>query len=99
MQKHHHADPAILEHRALTEARLSSLFERAKSTANVDDIKKFILTASNSHFTAYVAFVTTIFDNAPSAIDIDEVIPVAQDAWNYFPHRALDGRCPAELMR
>ena len=23
---------------------------------------------------------------------------VIQDAWNYFPHRCLDGKSPAELM-
>jgi hypothetical protein len=23
---------------------------------------------------------------------------VIQDAWNYFPHRFLNGRCPAEVM-
>jgi IS30 family transposase len=28
----------------------------------------------------------------------DEEIQVIQDAWNYFPHRALGGKCPAEIM-
>jgi len=30
--------------------------------------------------------------------DLDSVLPVIQDAWNYFPHRSLDGLCPAEVM-
>jgi hypothetical protein len=28
----------------------------------------------------------------------DAMLQVIQDAWNYFPHRALGGRCPAEIM-
>jgi hypothetical protein len=31
--------------------------------------------------------------------DIDErELRIIQDAWNYFPHRFLNGRCPAEVF-
>ena len=32
------------------------------------------------------------------SVDIDDALPVIQDAWNYFPHRFLHGRCPAEVV-
>ena len=30
--------------------------------------------------------------------DLDHLLSVVQESWNYFPHRSLGGRCPAEVM-
>jgi hypothetical protein len=39
-----------------------------------------------------------LFRSAGHLADEDAVAAVIQDAWNYFPHRSLKGRCPAEVM-
>jgi hypothetical protein len=49
-------------------------------------------------FETYVAQLFSLFDSLPNRIDPDTLLPVVQDAWNYFPHRSLDGQCPAELF-
>ena len=98
MQQQYRDTNAFHSYRALTEARLSSLLEQTNSAATLDDIKRIIFYESNSRFSFYVAHATALFENRQSTIDIDTVLPVIQDAWNYFPHRALNGQCPAEIF-
>jgi hypothetical protein len=39
-----------------------------------------------------------MFTSPDRSVDLSLVFPVIRDAWNYFPHRSLEGRCPAELL-
>jgi len=81
-----------------TEARLAAALRAAESTATVDDIKKMILEESGDHaFSTYLRDMLGVFRNS-DVLDRVDGIPLIQDAWNYFPHRRLDGRCPAELF-
>jgi hypothetical protein len=32
-------------------------------------------------------------------LDTDAVMPLIQDAWNYFPHRSLEGKCPRRFSK
>jgi hypothetical protein len=95
------ADPAtsFATRRTVTEARLSRLLERTRSDATLDDVRSLIFFESNvRHPSEYFADIIALFPPAGSAIDIDALLPVIQDAWNYFPHLSLQGRCPAEVM-
>lgn len=87
----------ILEYRAVLSARISILLERRGSKATAHDIKRLIFERDDArHPGEYFADLVTIF--SASGHDLDALLPVIQDAWNYFPHRALQGRCPAEVM-
>ena len=90
--------PAILRHRAHTEKRLRRLLEKTGSEATLDDIKVIIFNDDGERpFAEYVMYLTELF-GVGGEVHIDALIPVIQDAWNFFPHRRFDGRCPAQLF-
>ena len=84
-------------HRVLTELRLSELLLRSKSTATLADVQSLIFDELNK-FAVYLSRLLALFDSADNGVNIDTLLPVIQDAWNYFPHRSLEGRSPAEVF-
>jgi hypothetical protein len=89
----------IAGHRARTETLLSALLRRTKSTATLADIQTLIFEErEDRHSTEYFCDLIALFDTRHGSVDIDEVLPAIQDAWNYFPHRRFRGECPAERL-
>lgn len=89
---------AILEHRKLTEARLERLLKKA----GLDDVplglaQSVILDYHHTRFDSFFAQMSEMFKQSPKRVDRGAVKIVMQDAWNYFPHLSLRGKCPAEL--
>jgi hypothetical protein len=87
----------ILRRRESIESRLSVALEQSESSLTVSQYKETIFHGPDiSQFQAYILEALEVFgyhiDDAP-----EEIISVIQDAWNYFPHQSLQGRCPAEL--
>ncbi len=39
-----------------------------------------------------------MFDTGQGAMELDNIIESINDAWNYFPHKVLDGLSPAEKI-
>jgi hypothetical protein len=87
----------IVEYRELLSAGISYLLRRFGSEATAEDITQMILehdeTMSPSECLANLIMLFNASEN-----DLDSLLPVVQEAWNYFPHRSLHGRCPAEVM-
>lgn len=84
-------------HRMLTEKRLARALEDAESEITVDKVSKLIFEAENADHGAYLGAMLSALDCDIDSID-DAELQVIQDAWNYFPHRWLNGKCPAEVM-
>jgi hypothetical protein len=81
-----------------TEARLAATLRAAASTATVDDIKKMIFEEDGEHaFSVYLRDMLGVIKNS-DVLDSVDAIPLIEDAWNYFPHRRLDGCSPAEVF-
>ena len=38
------------------------------------------------------------FTNASNADDLNEILEVFNDAWNYFPHKSLGGKSPNQMV-
>ncbi len=94
-----HDRTEILKHRAEIEARVSSLLTKVGSSGTLDDVKGIILNDSVSlRPSAYLVKLARLFTSPQKSVDLSLVFPVIRDAWNYFPHRSLEGRCPAELL-
>jgi hypothetical protein len=97
MAKAIHDLNAIATLRALTIDRLRCLFE-AEGTLTAERIQQVVFEADNTDLQTFISFMLA----ALSCNEIDDVdqatLQLIQDAWNYFPHRCLDGKCPAELM-
>jgi uncharacterized protein DUF6429 len=97
--REHGDDDVIRSHRELTESRLSDLLEQTKSSAALDDIKRFIFDESGvSRPSHYFSQLMALFHTPENTIDDRTLLPVIQDAWNYFPHLRLNGHSPAELL-
>jgi hypothetical protein len=92
-----HNTVKISAHRTFIEARLSSFLKQSGSIETVEEIKNLIFEGEQD-FKSYVGYLLSMFENPKSTVDIDAALPVIQDAWNYFPHRFLNGRCPAEVF-
>jgi hypothetical protein len=92
-----HRDTEIETHRKLTERRLRQLLDDAKSVITVETVRRAILQAGNADFHSFILNMLAALRHG----DIDSLdnaaVQVIQDAWNYFPHGALGGSCPAEL--
>lgn len=84
--------------RGSIERRLALALRHSNSNLTVEEYKRAIFNGpEGSNFQAYTQEALDVFycdiDSAT-----DEIVALIQDAWNYFPHRRLNGRCPAELM-
>jgi hypothetical protein len=98
MEKTKRGSRIIETYRMLTEERLLHLLQGAKSHKTLDDVSNLIFEGEATDFRLYLTAMLATF-NCTDLDDLDEtVLQVIQDAWNYFPHRCLNGRCPAEIM-
>ena len=87
----------ILEFRLRLTYRISALLAQFNNPLTAPDIERLIYEEDLSrHASEYVADLLTLFNADDS--NLDDIYPVLQDAWNYLPHRSLNGRCPAEVM-
>lgn len=93
------ASPAdIRKQREHIERRLAAALRESGSTLTIEEYKRAIFDGPDtSRFHAYISEALDVFgydiDNAT-----EEIISLIQDAWNYFPHHYLGGKCPAELV-
>lgn len=85
----------ILEKRKEIEAELSGFLKETKSDFTLDDIKRAIYEEEEGDdFTNLVA----MFDIGQGMEELQNIIETVSDAWNYFPHRSLNGLSPAEML-
>ena len=97
MQEQQPTQPSIMKHRALTEERLVGLLQGAESSVTLDTVVALIFEGEVPDFRAYVTAMLSALNCDVDDVD-DAAVEVIQDAWNYLPHRFLNGRCPAEVM-
>lgn len=84
----------IVQYREQLSVRISFLLERFGSAATVEDVKTMILEHDEArHPSECFADLFMLFDTGED--DLDHLLLVIQEAWNYFPHRSLGGSCPA----
>lgn len=88
----------FLRKRSITRARIRYLLEKGDGGISVEDIEVFIFEHEIDRGPACVRELSSTLNQIPSSIDEDGLFQLLQDAWNYFPHRALDGKAPAELV-
>jgi hypothetical protein len=92
-------DPkAIGRRRRSTEACLARLLQLPGIELPLDVIQSIIFDYHHTSFKTYSAQMLALFALSECTIDEDVVLLIIEDAWNYPPHRSLDGRSPAEVM-
>ncbi len=87
----------IREAREYTEKLLHRQLQKAGNVLNVQKVLCLAFESDASGARTFLSAMLTAFDCDAASAD-SEILYLIQDAWNYFPHRDLQGRCPAELM-
>jgi hypothetical protein len=93
-----HSPKAITMQRALVAERMERLLRAAKSATTLEDVTHMISEAEIADFTGYVSAMMTALNCSDLDSLEDATVATIQDAWNYFPHRALNGKSPAEIV-
>ncbi len=85
----------ILEKRKEIEKELSQMLKNINSPFSVEHIKDIIYREKESDD---LMKVISIFDRGGDVEEFDQILEVVNDAWNYFPHKRLNGLCPMEKI-
>ena len=83
----------ILKRRKEIEQEIIDLLEESGSDFGLNDIKEVIY---NEDGQDSLTGVIAMFDNGLDVTDLKNVLELVNDAWNYFPHKTLNGLSPAE---
>ncbi|OHA62525.1 MAG: hypothetical protein A2556_00600 [Candidatus Vogelbacteria bacterium RIFOXYD2_FULL_44_9] len=86
----------ILEERRRIEKEIVDLLEECGSDFDLADVKEAVYSETE---TDDMQQIIAMFDTGePDGPDLSTIIETVTDAWNYFPHEALGGQCPAEIV-
>ena len=85
----------IIEKRREIEQELLDLLEETGSDFGLDDIKEIIY---NEDGQGDLTKIIAMFDTGQGAAELQDVLDLVTDAWNYFPHKSLGGLSPAEKV-
>lgn len=85
----------ILKRRKELEQELVEMLKKTESDFGLKDVKDVIYNEEdNDDFHRLIS----MFDRGGDASELDNVLELVSDAWNYFPHRVLGGISPAEKL-
>jgi len=85
----------ILEKRKEIEEELADMLKETKSDFDLEDIKKIIY---NEKGQDDLTDIIAMFDTGQGLIELENVLELVNDAWNYFPHKIIGGISPAEKL-
>lgn len=95
LEKDLHTPPAaILAKRKKTEKELSALIQKTKSDISLEEIQDVIYDETDFND---LSDIIRMFDMG-SPYELQNAIEILNSAWNYFPHRILNGLCPVEFL-
>jgi hypothetical protein len=77
------------------EGKLENKLKEVKSDFDLEYIKQIIYEEDGADV---LTDVIMIFDTGQGAIELQDVLETVNEAWNYFPHKILDGFSPAEKL-
>ena len=85
----------IIEKRKEIEQELEDILKETGSDFTLEDIRETIYEEEETDdFTDLVA----MFDMGQGAAELQTITELLSDAWNYFPHKILGGKSPAEML-
>ncbi|MDO8582624.1 MAG: hypothetical protein Q7R63_01390 [bacterium] len=85
----------IIERRREIEQDITDMLREVGSDFSLQDVKGVIFSETdNDDMMKAVA----MFDRGGDASELENILGLVTDAWNYFPHGILDGLSPAEKL-
>ena len=86
----------ILERRREIEQELEEMLRETESDFSLQDIKDVIF---NEEDNDDMMKIVMMFDRGGDSSELSNVLELVTDAWNYFPHAAIGGKAPVEMIR
>ena len=86
----------IIQKRKEIEQELIELLRETESEFDLQDIQDVIYNEEDSDD---LMKIVAMFDRGGDAGELENILELATDAWNYFPHKALGGLSPAEKIK
>lgn len=90
----HQSKEEIIEYRREIEADINELLDETRSDFTLDDAKEVIYEEEGNDD---MQKIIAMFDDG-NPENLSNIIELVTDAWNYFPHKLLDGLSPAEKL-
>jgi hypothetical protein len=85
----------ILKKREEIEQEIMDMLKITNSAFSLQDVKNAIF---ESEDTDDVMKIVAMFDRGGDSSELDNILELANDAWNHFPHKALGGISPIEKI-
>ena len=85
----------ILERRKEIEQELTDMLKETESDFSLQNIKDAIF---NEEDNDDMMKVIAMFDRGGDASELENILELTNDAWNYFPHKIIGGLSPAEKI-
>lgn len=89
----HLSKKEILKKRKEIESSVSKLLKETESEFTLEGIKSAIY---NENDVNDLNRLISFFDKGQNIDELNKIIQIINDAWNYFPHQCLNGFCPFE---
>jgi len=85
----------ILQRRREIEQELVDWLQETGSEFGLEDIKEIIY---NEDGQDAMTDIIAMFDTGQGSVELQNIIEIINDAWNYFPHKIIGGLSPAEKI-
>jgi len=85
----------ILERRKEIEQELVDMLKETESDFTLDHVRDAIFHEEDNDD---MMKVVAMFDRGGDVSELSNVLELVTDAWNYFPHKVLNGISPAEQI-
>lgn len=85
----------IIERRKEIEQELVDMLKETKSDLSLQHVKDTIFHEKDNDD---MMKVVAMFDRGGDASELDNILELVTDAWNYFPHKIIGGLSPAEKL-
>ena len=77
------------------EKKLSEFIEKHGIQTNFEEIKNIIYKEEDQ---GDLNKIISQFDLGQNIDELNDIVQVVNDAWNYFPHKILNGLSPMEMI-
>ncbi len=84
-----------MERRKEIEQDIIDLLLKAESEFSLDDVKEVIY---NEEDQDDLTEAISMFDTGKIPNELENILELTNDAWNYFPHKVLGGLSPADKV-
>ena len=85
----------ILVRRKEIEQEIVVMLKETESIFSLQDVRDAIFHEEDNDD---MMKVVAMFDRGGDATELENVLELVSDAWNHFPHKALNGLSPAEKI-